>query len=439
MGKKDLVNKECIQKFKEGDLNSFNIIFEVYKDALYYFALSVVKNPTDAEDVVQEAFVKALRGIRNLNNLDSFHSWINTIVYHQAINILKKNKKIITFSDGRDYVINNLTNEETSSQLLDKKDIVSAVQFEIEQLPAKLVQIAYLHYIANFSLSEISRILSIPESTVRHRVTKIKKILQSNLSNKGYEPTYYFSMEGLPIMVEALETLIRKNSLSDQSIALLKEIIIQKQPGNLLAQSSGMDEKKQNHIRAFIIAPFLLIGCIVGLYQVNHLVNQNEISTMNINVERSPFKNTSYDKAITRDPIEVATEISSLNENDKVEVTFNHQMIDFSIQGKTLTFLAEKNGKYSLSLNGQKKNIEIMNIDQFCPKIENVSYSDEYIHLNILDEKAKVNYETSYAMCNQTRYEITEDGNIYVSEDGKIDVYLIDYDENIIQYQIIQK
>src|SRR3984885_11704023 len=137
------------------------------------------KNKEDAEDMMQEGFIKVFSQIHQFRNQGALEGWIRRIVVHTCINVLKKNKK---FSDSVDLFHANsiYLNENNIPSILQAKQVVECIRL----LPLGYKTVLNLYAIEGFSHKEIASILDIEESTSRSQYTRAKSMLEDVLLKK---------------------------------------------------------------------------------------------------------------------------------------------------------------------------------------------------------------------------------------------------------------
>ncbi|MEP7079360.1 MAG: sigma-70 family RNA polymerase sigma factor [Ginsengibacter sp.] len=137
----------------------------------------------DAEDMLQEGFMKVFAQIQQFRNAGALEGWIRKIMVHTCINILKKNKK---FSDSVDLIhADNLhLNGNNIPSLLQAKQVVECIRL----LPLGYRTVLNLYAIEGFSHREISDILDIQESTSRSQYTRARGMLEEILIKKRILP-----------------------------------------------------------------------------------------------------------------------------------------------------------------------------------------------------------------------------------------------------------
>ena len=138
------------------------------------------KNREDAEDMLQEGFIKVFSQIHQYRNEGAFEGWIRRIVVHTCINILKKNKK---FSDSLDitYASGIGIKEENIPSIMQAKQVVECIRV----LPVGYRTVLNLYAIEGYSHKEIGMMLDIEESTSRSQYTRAKVMLEDILVKKN--------------------------------------------------------------------------------------------------------------------------------------------------------------------------------------------------------------------------------------------------------------
>ena len=137
------------------------------------------RNREDAEDMLQEGFIKVFSQIHQFRSQGALEGWIRRIIVHTCINILKKNKK---FTDSVDLIHagNMYLNENNIPSILETKEVVESVK----QLPIGYRTVLNLYAIEGFNHKEISKMLDIEESTSRSQYTRAKAMLEDILIKK---------------------------------------------------------------------------------------------------------------------------------------------------------------------------------------------------------------------------------------------------------------
>lgn len=136
-------------------------------------------NREDAEDMLQEGFIKVYSQIYQFRGSGALEGWIRRIIVHTCINVIKRNKK---FSDSVDliYASSIQINENNIPSMLQAKQVVECIRL----LPIGYRTVLNLYAIEGFSHKEIGAILDIEESTSRSQYTRARALLEDILLKK---------------------------------------------------------------------------------------------------------------------------------------------------------------------------------------------------------------------------------------------------------------
>lgn len=137
-------------------------------------------NREDAEDMLQEGFIKVFSQIHTFKNQGSLEGWIRKIMVHTCINILKKNKKF-NESVNLIHAANLHLKEDNIPSIMQAKQVVECIRL----LPLGYRTVLNLYAIEGFSHKEISKLLDIEESTSRSQYTRAKAMLEDILIKKN--------------------------------------------------------------------------------------------------------------------------------------------------------------------------------------------------------------------------------------------------------------
>lgn len=151
-------------------------LYNKYSAKMLSVCYRFAHNRQDAEDMLQEGFIKVFTQIKTFQHKGSFEGWIRRIIVHTCINYLKRNKK---FSDNVEIeqAYSLSTQEETLPSLLRAKQVVECIRL----LPIGYRTVLNLYAIEGFSHKEIGEMLDIQESTSRSQFTRAKVMLEQIL------------------------------------------------------------------------------------------------------------------------------------------------------------------------------------------------------------------------------------------------------------------
>lgn len=183
----ETIVKNRIRQVKSGDQNAFSEIVELYKDKVYILCYRMLGNSHEAEDIAQEAFIRAYMNIDSYNIDKKFSTWLYRIATNLSIDRIRK-KKPDFYLDAEVKGTEGLTmySQVASDTPLPEDEVESlelqqSVQEEILKLPEKYRAVIVLKYIEELSLKEISDILGLPISTIKTRIHRGREALRKQL------------------------------------------------------------------------------------------------------------------------------------------------------------------------------------------------------------------------------------------------------------------
>lgn len=155
-------------------------LYEKYSVRMLAVCYRYAHNREDAEDMLQEGFIKVYSQIHTFKNQGAFEGWVRRIMVHTCINILKKNKK---FNERVDILQASgmQVREENIPSIIQAKQVVECIRM----LPIGYRTVLNLYAIEGFSHKEIGTILDIEESTSRSQYTRAKAMLEDILIRKN--------------------------------------------------------------------------------------------------------------------------------------------------------------------------------------------------------------------------------------------------------------
>jgi len=155
-------------------------LYEKYCAKMLTVCYRYAHNREDAEDMLQEGFIKVFSQIHTFENRGALEGWIRRIIVHTCINILKKNKK---FTESVDLIhaTSLQVREESIPSIIQAKQVVECIRL----LPIGYRTVLNLYAVEGYSHREIGTMLDIEESTSRSQYTRAKAMLEDILIKKN--------------------------------------------------------------------------------------------------------------------------------------------------------------------------------------------------------------------------------------------------------------
>ena len=184
--------RECdqllVERVQAGEKHAFDLLVAKYQRRLMRLLSRIVHDPAEAEDVVQETFIKAYRALRRFRGDSAFYTWLYRIGVNTAKNFLVLQarrtptstetdaEQAESFEDGE-----HLRDINTPESVLASKQIVQTVNAAMDALPVDLRTAIALREIEGLSYEEISEIMACPIGTVRSRIFRAREVIAEKL------------------------------------------------------------------------------------------------------------------------------------------------------------------------------------------------------------------------------------------------------------------
>jgi RNA polymerase sigma-70 factor, ECF subfamily len=177
-----------VERVQAGDQEAFGLLVSKYQRKLLRLVMRMVRDPHEAEDVAQEAFIKAYRALPNFRGDSAFYTWLYRIGVNTAKNWLVANgRRMPTMSDitgddteGIEEGI-LLRDDETPDRVLMSRQIGETVNAAMDALPEDLRTAISLREIDGLSYEEIAQVMDCPIGTVRSRIFRAREAIAVQL------------------------------------------------------------------------------------------------------------------------------------------------------------------------------------------------------------------------------------------------------------------
>ncbi|HEX4875291.1 MAG TPA: sigma-70 family RNA polymerase sigma factor [Chitinophagaceae bacterium] len=177
-----LNDNELISRVLSGDQQSYAGLVSRYQNYVFTIALRMVKNREDAEEVAQDAFIKAYRYLADFKGASKFSTWLYTIVNNTAISFLRKKKvEIHSLDNEKVFEVADSKDSGMGANLIEQKSKLSMVNDAIAMLNPDDAQIITLFYKAEQSLEETAQILGIEVNAAKVRLYRARTRLKEKM------------------------------------------------------------------------------------------------------------------------------------------------------------------------------------------------------------------------------------------------------------------
>ncbi len=177
---------EIIESVKKGNISDFSLLIDRYKNKSFTLLKRLLKNHSEAEEVLQDCFLKAFNGLNSFRQDASFSTWFYRIVYNTALSKLSVKKRKIenemTDISQRFDLKSSYDFNET-----EKKDFSEFLNELIEKLPENYATVLNLYYLNEMSCEEIAEVMGISVSNVKVLLYRSRNMLKDIILKNNYK------------------------------------------------------------------------------------------------------------------------------------------------------------------------------------------------------------------------------------------------------------
>lgn len=182
-----------VQKACRGDLEAFEQLVLLYQDRVYSHCVNLTGNYDDGQDLAQEVFVRAFRGISSFRGQADFGTWLHRIAINCWINWInmKKNKNWNTLSIDETLTFENselkreiAATEESPLESVERQEFQAAVRQAVDHLAPEFSSVLILREMEGYSYQEIADIMECSLGTVKSRISRARRDLKQEIEKR---------------------------------------------------------------------------------------------------------------------------------------------------------------------------------------------------------------------------------------------------------------
>jgi RNA polymerase sigma-70 factor (ECF subfamily) len=182
------LDEDLVQRVQRGDKSAFDFLVIKYQHKIIQLVNRYVKDPSEAQDVAQEAFIKAYRALGSFRGEATFYTWLYRIAINTAKNYLlsraRRNANYQVDIQEAEALENapQLQGLETPERLLLNQEIIDVISAAIDELPEEMRTAIILREFDGMSYEEIAEAMDCPVGTVRSRIFRAREAIDTKLN-----------------------------------------------------------------------------------------------------------------------------------------------------------------------------------------------------------------------------------------------------------------
>ncbi|CAA9892301.1 RNA polymerase, sigma 24 (sigma E) factor [Candidatus Methylobacter favarea] len=188
IGTSEQLDEELVLRVQQGDKSAYDLLVIKYQHKIIQLVNRYVKDPSEAQDVAQEAFIKAYRALGNFRGDSAFYTWLYRIAINTAKNYLVSRTR-----RSSDYQVDiqdaeqienapQLQGMDSPERLLLNQEIVETIKTVIDKLPEEMRIAIMLREFEGMSYEEIAQAMDCPVGTVRSRIFRAREAIDNKLN-----------------------------------------------------------------------------------------------------------------------------------------------------------------------------------------------------------------------------------------------------------------
>ncbi|MGN0308206.1 MAG: RNA polymerase sigma factor [Lachnospiraceae bacterium] len=383
------------KKIKQGDEQAFSRLYELTYQKLYFFCYSILGNREDAQDALQETYIKIIENIHTLENDKLLLAWINRIAYSRCMKILDKKRSQPMESEMLQAIIDEKMEDSLETQVMQSIESQSLHSI-LKNMDSIYRSVLILKYFEDLKISQISFILRVPEGTVKRRLHSARNLLKKEIQKKKpnkilyrlfavfaiREGIYHVAKDSV-LEVQAAEAVFEGTL---EAAGLSQQLSFQPQIVTAAANSLGVSPT--------VGVSTAIVG--VGAAAVGLGLSLIPPGLLSVQVnETDRFTNEAVVIAATVKQADSLKEFyATLEETDeKIKGT--------ATENNVIQFKVDKNGSYTIHLIGSNEKetnaqVRVSRIDQELPVIQSYTYDQEKITIYVNDNLSGIDYSSIY-------------------------------------------
>jgi len=182
---KGVSDQEIIESVKKGNHSDYAILVDRYKNKAFSMLTRMLKNKMEAEEVLQDCFLKAFKRLNNFKGDSKFSTWFYKIVYNSALSRLsfQKRKTEMEMSSVDDHF--NLISE-YDYNLTEQKDLSLYIKEMVDKLPSNYASVISMFYLEDLSCEEISEVMRTSVNNVKVMLHRSRSALKDIMIKNNY-------------------------------------------------------------------------------------------------------------------------------------------------------------------------------------------------------------------------------------------------------------
>jgi len=182
----DRTTKLLVEQSKQGNNEAFEQLVKLYQNKVFALCYQLTNNQSDAQDLAQDAFIKAYKSLSGFRNEADFGTWIHRITVNLWINIKRRKKPEVSLdatitTDNGEMSHDVPSNDETPDEKLERKEFNSLVKLALNNLSEEHRTVLILREMQGYNYDEIAQVMDCSLGTVKSRINRARQNLKEKI------------------------------------------------------------------------------------------------------------------------------------------------------------------------------------------------------------------------------------------------------------------
>lgn len=211
---------EIVRRAKGGDSRALEEIYNETRQMVYFTALGILRNEEDAEDVVQDTYIKVFQNIAHLRDENAFISWLKMIAVNVSKNSLKKHKPLLFQNDEQENAmlgsVEEIGEDFLPQEYVDQAEKREIIKNMVKDLPDTQRTAVMLYYFDELPLSEVAKVMETTDGTTKSRLNYARKQIRAGVEDQEKKGNKLYA--GVPMLTRILHLVSRNYDLPAKAV-----------------------------------------------------------------------------------------------------------------------------------------------------------------------------------------------------------------------------
>lgn len=183
----NVTDNQVIEQIRAGDTRKYALLVDRHKGKAFTLALRLTGDRQESEELVQDAFVRAYRGLESFRGDAKFSTWLYRIVYNLCMTKISRRRPQNETVDLREEELDNIYVDEDGigvDEKLENEERKLIVRDEVNELPEKFKTVVTLFYLQEMSYEEMTEVLNLPIGTVKTNLFRGRNLLRERILSR---------------------------------------------------------------------------------------------------------------------------------------------------------------------------------------------------------------------------------------------------------------